>query len=106
MAHAKYCTPTLVELAEEILNKAKKLQSAIPKSPTFFDDTLSGLSLQDDAVRKELIDATETLNALARGANGFGMSRISRIMLAVRNTPITEFKAFPYDEYMNSPTMR
>jgi hypothetical protein len=75
--------PTLVELAEEILEKAKKLQKAIPKSPTFTDDTLSDLSPDDDAVRKDLINATETLNALARGARGFPFSRISRLMLAV-----------------------
>jgi len=92
MAYVNQSAPTLVELAEEILNKAKKLQSAIPKSPTFFDDTLSGLSPNNDADRKELIDATETLNALARGASGFSFSRISRIMLAVRSIIVTEFK--------------
>jgi hypothetical protein len=92
MAYVNHSAPTLVELAEEILNKAKKLQSAIPKSPTFFDDTLYGLSPNDDADRKELIDATETLNALARGASGFNFSRISRIMLAVRSITVTEFK--------------
>jgi hypothetical protein len=75
--------PTLVELAEEILQKTKQLQAAVPKSPTLFDDTLSGLSANNDAVRKELIVATETLNALARGANGFSFSRLSRIILAI-----------------------
>lgn len=75
--------PTLVDLAEQILEQAKKLQSAIPRSPTFVDDTLTGLSANDDAVRKQLIDATETLNALARGADSFGFGRLSRIMLAV-----------------------
>ena len=92
MAHITHSSPTLVELAEEILEKAKKLQSAIPKSPTFFDDTLSGLSPSDDADRKELIDATETLNALVRGASGFSSSRISRIMLAVRSITAAGFK--------------
>ena len=91
MAYANHSAPTLVELAEEILNKAKKLQTTIPKSPTFFDDTLSGLSPNDDADRKELIDATETLNALARGASGFSFSRISRVILAVRSITIAEF---------------
>jgi hypothetical protein len=91
MAYVNHDVPTLVELAEQILNKAKKLQSAIPKSPTFFDDTLSGLSPNDDADRKELIDATETLNALARGASGFNLSRVSRIMLAVRIIIVIEF---------------
>ena len=82
-------TPTLVELAEEILKKAKILQNAVPKSPTFFEDTLSGISPSEDVVRKELIDATEKLNALARGANSFSFSRISRIILAVcTSTPI------------------
>jgi hypothetical protein len=104
MASINRGEPTLVELAEQILEKAKKLQNAVPKSPTFSDDTLSELSPDDDAVRKELIDATDTLNALARGARGFPFSRISRIMLAVRtptlrpqnyliNNPIQ-----PYDE--------
>jgi hypothetical protein len=68
--------PTLVELAEEILEKAKKLQNAIPKSPTFTNDTLSDLSPDDDAVRNELIDGTETLNVLTRGARGFPFNRI------------------------------
>ncbi|KAH8812745.1 S-adenosyl-L-methionine-dependent methyltransferase [Xylogone sp. PMI_703] len=86
MASVNYSALTLVELAEEILRKAKKLQSEVLKSPTFFDDTLSGLSPEVDVERKELIDATDTLNALVRGANGFGFSRITRIMLA------------PYDE--------
>jgi hypothetical protein len=81
--------PTLVELAEKILDKAKKLQNAIPKSPTFTDDTLSDLSPDNDVLRKELIDATETLNALARGARGFPFSRITRLMLAVRHLPIS-----------------
>jgi hypothetical protein len=84
MTSANKDTPTLVELAENILKIAEKLQAAVPKSPTFFDDTLSGLSAEDDADRKALIDATETLNALARGANGFNFSRISRIILSVR----------------------
>jgi hypothetical protein len=83
MAQVTQNGPTLVELAEEILKKAKQLQAAVLKSPTFFDDTLSGLSAESDAVRKELIDATETLNALARGTNGFNFGRLSRIMLAV-----------------------
>jgi hypothetical protein len=83
MALINHDAPTLVELAEEILKKAKELESAVPKSPTFFDDTLSGLSPDIDAIRRELIDATETLNALARGANGFTFGRISRIILGV-----------------------
>lgn len=85
MAHVNPSAPTLVELAEEILKKAKILQSAVSKSPTFFDDTLAGLRPNENTVRKELIDATETLNALARGANSFSFSRISRIILAVRS---------------------
>jgi hypothetical protein len=84
MGSVRHNSPTLVELAEEILKIAKTLQGAVPKSPTFFEDTLSGLSANDDSVRKQLIDATETLNALARGANGFNFSRISRIILSVR----------------------
>jgi len=91
MASASHSVPTLVELAEEILKKAKRLQSAIPKSPTFFDDTLSGLSPDDDADRKELIDMTETLNALARGVNGFNFGRISSIILAVRIITVIGF---------------
>ncbi|PMD39312.1 S-adenosyl-L-methionine-dependent methyltransferase [Hyaloscypha variabilis F] len=82
MGSVRHNSPTLVELAEEILKIAKTLQGAVPKSPTFFEDTLSGLSANDDSVRKQLIDATETLNALARGANGFNFSRISRIILS------------------------
>ena len=85
MASESNSSPTLVELAENILKLAQKLQAAIPKSPTFFDDTLSGLSAEDDAERKALIDTTEILNALARGANGFNFSRISRIILSVRS---------------------
>lgn len=77
MAQVTQNGPTLVELAEEILKKAKQLQAAIPKSPTFFNDTLSGPSADNDAVRKELIDTTEILNALARGVNGFSFSRLS-----------------------------
>lgn len=103
MASVIHNAPTLVELAEEILKKAKKLQSAVPKSPTFFDDTLSGLP--DDTVRKELIDATETLNALARGTSGFNFSRISRIILAVSTFTVIGFDChFDVDTY--SPTMR
>jgi hypothetical protein len=83
MATLNHNAPTLVELAEDILRKAKKLQSAIPKSLIFFDDTLSGLSPQYDADSKALINAMETLNALARGANGFGFGRTSRIILVV-----------------------
>lgn len=83
MAQVTQNGPTLVELAKESLRKAKQLKATIPKSPTFFDDTLSGISADNDAVRKELIDATETLNALARGVNGFSFSRLSRIILAV-----------------------
>jgi len=88
MAVANKDAPTLIELAENILKIAKKLQAAVPKSPTFFDDTLSGLSANDDADRKALVDATETLNALARGSNGFNFSRISRIILSVRSCPV------------------
>jgi hypothetical protein len=86
------------------LEKAKKLQNPVPKSPTFVDDTLSDISSDDDVVRKELIDATETLNALARGASGFPFSRISRIMLAVR-LPITEFQNYLIDEHIHSLMM-
>jgi hypothetical protein len=105
MTTLNHNAPTLVELAEDILRKAKKLQSAIPKSPTFFDDTLSGLSPQDDADRKALIDATETLNALARGANGFGFGRISRIILAVCAITVLKLNSF-FNLHINSPTMR
>jgi hypothetical protein len=105
MTHVNQNSPTLVELAEEILSKAKKLQNVIPKSPTFFEDTLSGLAPDHDAVRKELIDATETLNALARGANGFGFSRIARIALAVRINTLIEFNSL-FNVHVYSPTMR
>ena len=100
MAYITHSSPTLVELAEEILEKAKKLQNAIPKSPTFFDDTLSELSPSADADRKELIDATEKLNALARGASGFSSCRISRIMLAVRSIRVVEFKSCLPNEHI------
>ena len=105
MAYTNHNSPTLVELAEEILDKAKKLQRAIPKSPTFFDDTLSGLSPNDDAARKELIDATETLNALARGANGFSFSRIAKIILAVRIITIIKHNCL-FNVHIYSPTTR
>lgn len=105
MTTLNHNAPTLVELAEDILRKAKKLQSSVPKSPTFFDDMLSGLSPQDDADRKALIDATETLNALARGANGFGFGRISRIILAVCAITVLKLNS-SFNLHVNSPTMR
>ncbi|KAF1992568.1 S-adenosyl-L-methionine-dependent methyltransferase [Aulographum hederae CBS 113979] len=63
-------TPTLVELAEQILAQAKEIESALPSSPTFVNDTISKLPSDLEKTRKSLIDTTETLNALLRGAGG------------------------------------
>jgi hypothetical protein len=44
--------PTLFELAEEILKKAKTTPSCYSQIPTFFNDTLSRLSAHNDAVAR------------------------------------------------------
>ncbi|EON69469.1 hypothetical protein W97_08729, partial [Coniosporium apollinis CBS 100218] len=63
-------TPSLVELAEQILAAAKDLEAAVSAPPDFENDTLTELPESLSCTRKALIDATSTLNALARGSTG------------------------------------
>lgn len=63
-------TPSLVELAEQILAAAKDLEAAVSAPPDFQNDTLTELPESLSGTRKALIDATSTLNALARGSTG------------------------------------
>lgn len=69
---------TLVELATSILEKAKQLENAAGKSPTFLEDTLSGLPENLDFIRRDLIDETATLNALVRGPSGLLYGRVAQ----------------------------
>ncbi|KAJ9665699.1 hypothetical protein H2201_004183 [Coniosporium apollinis] len=63
-------TPSLVQLAEQILAAAKDLEAAVSAPPDFQNDTLTEIPESLSGTRKALIDATSTLNALARGSTG------------------------------------
>lgn len=78
-------TRTLVQLAEDILAGAKALEGHLNSSPTFQNDTIAELASEHQHVRKSLIDATDELNALVRGAGGphgriFNMSYSVRLI--------------------------
>lgn len=62
--------PTLVSLAECILEQARLLEKSVPESPTFQKDTLADLPAHLEPARDSLIEGTEILNALCRGSAG------------------------------------
>lgn len=63
-------TKSLVELAEGILKNAKALEQHLSSPPTFQHDTIRYLAAEHDHLRKSLIDASNEINALVRGAGG------------------------------------
>lgn len=86
-------TPTLVQLAEHILEQARKLESSISSSPSFQDDTLAELPEVLEPVRSSLIEGTETLNALARGSVAVYWGRIHH--------KIFTFVSFAFAHWLN-----
>lgn len=71
-------TPTLVELAEKLLEQACELEKVIPAPPTFQEDTLTNLPIEHEKTRLSLIDTSEMFTALVRGSDG-PYGRIMRI---------------------------
>jgi len=63
-------TPTLVELAEKLLEQARELEKVIPAPPTFQEDTLANLPIEHEKTRLSLIDTSEMFTALVRGSDG------------------------------------
>ncbi|OCL10533.1 hypothetical protein AOQ84DRAFT_230624 [Glonium stellatum] len=49
-------TPTLVELAEKLLEQARELEKVIPAPPTFQEDTPANLPQEYEKIRLSLID--------------------------------------------------